>query len=78
MKTRWLSWHQLYAYHSFQMHLLGFCFTRFQGIWWVRIGGSVLTVKDLKRHPMFFSERNFPRNQIRAGRWLVKYQPHWP
>lgn len=44
---------------------------RYEGGWWFRIFGIGLYAKDIRRHPLLFSERNGYRRYIRLGAWVI-------
>lgn len=49
-------------------------FSKYQdkGFWWFRIFGWGLHGKNIKLHPMLFSERNRKVKFIKIGNWIFK------
>ncbi len=45
------------------------------GLLWVRIFGIGLMIKDSRRHPLLYSQRNGPRRMRRVGNIAVGFLP---
>lgn len=43
--------------------------------WWVRLFGWGISYKDLRRHPLIFSERNGYSKYLRIGPHCLKLLP---
>jgi hypothetical protein len=50
---------------------------RQKGIWWFRVFGVGLSWKDIRLHPLVFSERNGYRKGLRLGWWIFHFLPLW-
>ena len=44
-----------------------------RGLFWFRIFGRGLVVKDVRLHPLLFSERHGYQRMIRIGPWVIRY-----
>jgi len=44
---------------------------RCDGLFWFRIFGYGLHIKDMTKHPPLFSERNGNRKHLRIGKWSI-------
>jgi hypothetical protein len=44
---------------------------RAAGLWWFRVFGYGLHAKDVRRHPLLFSERRGLTRALRLGPWRV-------
>lgn len=55
------------------------CWHRYEegGGFWFRIFGYGLNIRDLKQHPLMFSERNGYVWWFRVGSWMVKPMFGW-
>ena len=43
------------------------------GLFWIRIFGEGVHIKDLTKHDLIFSERNGWTKTIRIGKWNIKW-----
>lgn len=43
------------------------------GLFWIRVFGRGFVVKDLRQHPLLFSERYHYRRYWRVGHWMVRW-----
>ncbi len=48
-----------------------------RGFFWVRVFGRGVQVKDVRLHPLLFSERNGYRRVLRLGPLAVVWLPKW-
>ena len=46
-----------------------------KGFMWLRIFGYGISIKDIRLHPIFFSERYGYTKYIMIGSYLIKYLP---
>lgn len=47
------------------------------GLAWFRLFGVGLHVKDTRRHPLLFSEREGRARRLPLGPWSVRALPRW-
>ena len=52
--------------------LRSFCHYKENGLLWFRIFGSGLEVKNVRKRPLLFSERNKITRHLRLRDWLIK------
>jgi hypothetical protein len=45
---------------------------RVSGLFWIRVFGRGFHVKDVRRHPLLFSERNGYCRRVQVGNWSIK------
>jgi hypothetical protein len=54
-----------------------FSYFKSRGVWWFRLLGRGVSVKDTKAYPLLFSERNGFVKRIQIGKWSIKYLPKY-
>jgi len=42
------------------------------GQWWIRIFGLGIVAKNIRKHPLLFSERNGMIKRLQIGRWSFR------
>jgi hypothetical protein len=52
-----------------------FCGTSQKGQWWFRVFGVGVSWKDIRIHPLLFSERYGHRKGLRIGSWMFHFLP---
>lgn len=50
-----------------------FCSYKTNGLFWFRIFGRGLCIKNVNKHPLTFSQRNGYRKVIRIGKLCISY-----
>ena len=52
------------------------CWNQMDGLFWIRIFGIGLIIKDTTKIHVLFSERNGYTKLIKIGKWILRYLPY--